>query len=176
MQDGRREGRQVRGSWAAVGVYGAREHLIRRSGQVVRPRPLRCMGWAEIPELSAWDRRCPAPWQQSRQNGPDPGPSAFREVYHPESTYLERLQQGSSRALTLAPTGHWPSTSTAASTRCPPAAPAAGGRSSPSRTRAAATSWPGNSPGAGPGDNTGHVFVVVDNPQILDGGVVTVRV
>lgn len=31
-------------------------------------------------------------------------------------------------------------------------------------------------PGAGPGDNTGHVFIVVDNPQILDGGIVAVRV
>jgi hypothetical protein len=27
-----------------------------------------------------------------------------------------------------------------------------------------------------PGDNTGHVFIVVDNPQVLDGGVVAVRV
>ncbi len=31
-------------------------------------------------------------------------------------------------------------------------------------------------PGAGPGDNTGHVFVVVDDPTILDDGVVAVRV
>jgi hypothetical protein len=31
-------------------------------------------------------------------------------------------------------------------------------------------------PMRGLGDNTGHVFIVVDNPQLLDGGVVAVRV
>jgi hypothetical protein len=30
-------------------------------------------------------------------------------------------------------------------------------------------------PGFKPGDNTGHVFIVVDDPQVLDGGVVAVR-
>jgi hypothetical protein len=31
-------------------------------------------------------------------------------------------------------------------------------------------------PGAGKGDNTGHVFIVVDDPEILDDDVVAVRV
>jgi hypothetical protein len=38
--------------------------LIRRSGHIVQNRPLRSVCWADIPALSAQDRRCPAAWQQ----------------------------------------------------------------------------------------------------------------
>ena len=55
------------------------EHLIRRSGHIVQDRPLPVVGWADIPELSAQDRHCPAAWQQcwqqSRWNGTDRRPS-----------------------------------------------------------------------------------------------------
>ena len=43
---------------------GGHDLLIRRSGQVVQDRPLRSVCWADIPALSAQDRRCPAAWQQ----------------------------------------------------------------------------------------------------------------
>ena len=38
--------------------------LIRRSRHIVQDRPLRSVCWADIPELSVRDRRCPAAWQQ----------------------------------------------------------------------------------------------------------------
>jgi hypothetical protein len=41
--------------------------LIRRSGQVVQDRPSWTVRWADIPQLSALDGRCPAAWQQCRQ-------------------------------------------------------------------------------------------------------------
>jgi hypothetical protein len=46
------------------GAQRAREHLIRRSRHIVQDRPLPSVCWADIPELSARDRRCPAAWQQ----------------------------------------------------------------------------------------------------------------
>ena len=69
------------------GTQRARDLQIRRSGQVVQDRPLRSVRWADIPELSARDRRCPAAWQQywqqSRRNGADPRPSAFQAGHMP---------------------------------------------------------------------------------------------
>ena len=41
------------------------DHQIRRSGQIVQDRPLRVMCWADVPGLSAQNRRCPAAWQQT---------------------------------------------------------------------------------------------------------------
>jgi hypothetical protein len=40
---------------------------IRRSGHIVQDRPLPVMCWSDVPELSAWNRPCPAAWQQYRQ-------------------------------------------------------------------------------------------------------------
>jgi hypothetical protein len=37
---------------------------IRRSGQAVQDRPVRPVGWADIPRLSIRGRRCPPSWQQ----------------------------------------------------------------------------------------------------------------
>jgi hypothetical protein len=58
----------------------AREHLFRRSGHIVPDRPLRSVPWADIPQLSTRDQRCPAAWQQdwqqSQPNGTDPRSSA----------------------------------------------------------------------------------------------------
>ena len=63
------------------------EHLIRRSRHIVQDRPSLSVRWADIPELSARDRRCPAAWQQywqqSRRNGSDPRPSAFQAWHIP---------------------------------------------------------------------------------------------
>jgi hypothetical protein len=57
----------------------APDHQIRRSGHILRGRPLRSLSWADIPQLSAWDAPCPAAWQQcwlqSRRPGADPRPS-----------------------------------------------------------------------------------------------------
>jgi hypothetical protein len=49
-----------------VRLMGA-EHLIRRSGRAVQDRPLRPVGWADIPGLSIRGRRCPPSWQQHWQ-------------------------------------------------------------------------------------------------------------
>ena len=69
------------------GTQRTREHLIRRSGQVVQDRPSPVVGWAHIPELSTCVGRCPAAWQQrwqqSRRNGADPRPSAFQAGHMP---------------------------------------------------------------------------------------------
>ena len=55
---------------------------IRRSGQVVQDRPLPVVGWADIPELCTRVGRRPVVWLQSRLqsrwNGANPRPSAFR--------------------------------------------------------------------------------------------------
>jgi hypothetical protein len=40
------------------------DQLLRRSGQAVQDRPLRSVGWADIPGLSIRGRRCPPSWQQ----------------------------------------------------------------------------------------------------------------
>jgi hypothetical protein len=58
-------------------------HQIRRSRHIVQDRLLRSVRWADIPQLSARDRRCPAAWQQqywqqSRRDGFGARPSAFR--------------------------------------------------------------------------------------------------
>jgi len=45
-------------------VPGRSDLLIRRSGHIVQDRPLRSVCWADIPALSAQERRCPATWQQ----------------------------------------------------------------------------------------------------------------
>ena len=56
--------------------------VIRRLRQVVQDRLLPSARWADIPQLSIRDRRCPAAWQQywqqSRPDGTDPRPSVFR--------------------------------------------------------------------------------------------------
>jgi hypothetical protein len=56
--------------------------LIRRNRHTVQNWPLRSVRWADTPQLSIWDRRCPAAWQQYwqqwRPNGTDPRPSAFQ--------------------------------------------------------------------------------------------------
>ena len=49
---------------------------IRRSGQAVQDRPLRSVGWADIPELSTCVGCCSAAWLQSRRRGAHPRPSA----------------------------------------------------------------------------------------------------
>jgi hypothetical protein len=58
------------------------DHQIRRNRHIVQERPLPSMRWADIPELSTRDRRCPRAWQQywqqSRRDGLDPRPSAFQ--------------------------------------------------------------------------------------------------
>src|SRR2546423_8107967 len=55
--------------------------LIRRLGQAVQDRLLLSVRWADIPQLSTRDRRCPTAWQQywqqSRLNGTDPRPSGL---------------------------------------------------------------------------------------------------
>jgi hypothetical protein len=56
---------------------------IRRSGHIVQDRPYRPVRWADIPEPSAQDRRCPAAWQQSSRNGFDPRLSAFQAGHFP---------------------------------------------------------------------------------------------
>ena len=43
------------------------EHLIRRSELIVQDRPSWTVRWADIPQLSASDGRCPAAWQQCWQ-------------------------------------------------------------------------------------------------------------
>jgi hypothetical protein len=52
---------------ARSGPQRAREHLIRRSRHIVQGRPLQSVCWADIPQLSARGRRCPAAWQQCWQ-------------------------------------------------------------------------------------------------------------
>ena len=42
-----------------------RDLLIRRSRHIVQDRPSRSVRWADIPQPSTRDRRCPAPWLQS---------------------------------------------------------------------------------------------------------------
>ena len=63
--------------------------LIRRSGHIAQDRPSLAARWADIPGLSARDRRCPAAWQQywqqSRRDGTDPRPSAFQAGHIPKS-------------------------------------------------------------------------------------------
>jgi hypothetical protein len=61
---------------------GGHDLLIRRSGQVVQDRPLRSVCWADIPQLSARDRHCPAAWKQLPQNSFDLRPSAFQTSCH----------------------------------------------------------------------------------------------
>jgi hypothetical protein len=55
---------------------------IRRLRQVVQDCLLQSVGWADIPQLSTRDKRCPAAWQQYWQqpwpNGTDPRPSDFQ--------------------------------------------------------------------------------------------------
>jgi hypothetical protein len=57
---------------------------IRRSGQVVQDRPSPVVGWADIPELSACVRRCPAAWQQRWQQSRRPLglPYSVRTLVH----------------------------------------------------------------------------------------------
>ena len=61
--------------------------LIRRLRQVVQDRLLPSARWADIPQLSIRDRRCPAAWQQywqqSRHPCADPRPSAFQAGHIP---------------------------------------------------------------------------------------------
>ena len=61
------------------------DHQIRRSRHIVQERPLPSVRWADIPELSARDRRCPPAWQQYWQRSPpdraDPQPSANEGGY-----------------------------------------------------------------------------------------------
>ena len=63
------------------------EHLIRRLRQVVQDRLMPSVRWADIPQPSTRDRRCPAAWQQYwQQSGPDgtdPRPSAFQAGHIP---------------------------------------------------------------------------------------------
>ena len=63
------------------------EHLIRRSGQAVQDRPLRSVGWADIPELSTCVGCCSAAWLQSwlqsQGRSADPRPSAFQAGHIP---------------------------------------------------------------------------------------------
>jgi hypothetical protein len=65
-----------------VGSRPGNDLRFRRSGQVVQDRPSPIVGWADIPGLSTCVGRRPAAgqqyWQQSRRNGADPRPSAFR--------------------------------------------------------------------------------------------------
>jgi hypothetical protein len=60
---------------------------IRRSGHIVQGRLPWSVYWADIPDLSAWDRRCLAAWQQCWQQswrpGADPRPSAFQAEHIP---------------------------------------------------------------------------------------------
>ena len=68
--------------------------LIRRSEHIVQDRPSRSVCWADIPELSVRDRRCPAAWQQSSErNGTDPRPSAFQAGHIP-SCCVSRCERG----------------------------------------------------------------------------------
>ena len=46
--------------------------LIRRSRHIVQDRPSRFVRWADIPYLSARDRRCPVAWQQVWQQSARP--------------------------------------------------------------------------------------------------------
>ena len=66
------------GTQRARAYFG--EHLIRRLRQVLQGRLMPSVRWANIPQLSTLDRRCPAAWQQywqqSRPNSTDPRPSA----------------------------------------------------------------------------------------------------
>jgi hypothetical protein len=53
------------GRWAgALGGTRTPNLLIRRSRHIVQDRPSRSVCWADIPELSARDSRCPTAWQQ----------------------------------------------------------------------------------------------------------------
>jgi hypothetical protein len=72
-------------SWGNCGALGGTRTpnlLIRRSRHIVQDRPSRSVCWADIPELSARDRRCLAAWQQYWQqscwNSTSPRPSAFQ--------------------------------------------------------------------------------------------------
>jgi hypothetical protein len=42
----------------------AADHQIRRSRRIIQDRPMRSVGWADIPQLSARVRCCLAAWQQ----------------------------------------------------------------------------------------------------------------
>jgi len=89
----------------------AAEHLFRSSRHIVQDRPSRSVPWAEIPQLSTRDQRCPAAWQQywqqSRRNGLDPRPSAFQAPHIPswrgscESNALSPVPAISLRLLPL---------------------------------------------------------------------------
>ena len=46
---------------------GAREHQIRKNGNAIQDRPLRSVGWVDIPGLSIRGRRRPPSRQQGRQ-------------------------------------------------------------------------------------------------------------
>lgn len=61
----RMPGLRMRG---ALRTTQAPKLLIRRNGRTVQDRPLRSVRWADFPELSARDRRCPATWQQRWQH------------------------------------------------------------------------------------------------------------
>jgi hypothetical protein len=58
------------------------EHLIRRLRHIVQNRLLRSVRWADIPQLSTRDQRCPAAWQQywqqSRRTASIPDRMLFR--------------------------------------------------------------------------------------------------
>ena len=73
------------GNGGALGGTRTPNLLIRRSGQVVQDRPLRSVRWADIPQLSTRDRRCPAAWLQSRRNGLDARPPVFQGGRPPRS-------------------------------------------------------------------------------------------
>jgi hypothetical protein len=45
-------------------MWRTRAREIRRSGHIVQGCPLRSVGWADIPQLSAWGGRCLPAWQQ----------------------------------------------------------------------------------------------------------------
>jgi hypothetical protein len=57
-------------------------HPIRRSRHIVQDCPLRSVRWADIPQLSVRDRRCPAAWRRSWQRS---RPSAFQAGHIPSS-------------------------------------------------------------------------------------------
>jgi hypothetical protein len=90
-----------------TGTRLLREHQIRRSRHIVQARPLRSLCWADIPQLSTRDRRCPAAWQQywqqSRRNGLDPRPSAFQAGHIPKSPFACERVAVSPFAVTC----HW---------------------------------------------------------------------
>jgi len=61
---------------------GGHDPLIRRNRHILQERPLPSMRWADIPQLSTRDQRCPAAWQQYWQQSlpkrTDPPPAAFQ--------------------------------------------------------------------------------------------------